>query len=143
MDLMIIYLQYHYQSFWTVSCLSYHLLQSIWIFGEICHIVILLIHMFISLSRQCLVLSLIFFSQFGFEEICLIVISLIRMFISLSRQFLVLSMIFSQFGFLEKSVLLESYSSAYKPVFPGSVLSLLLSVKASRFPGIDLTLLRV
>ena len=53
-----------YQSFQAVPCLAYNLLQSIWIFREICLIVILLIHMLISLSRQCLVSSLTF-SQFG------------------------------------------------------------------------------
>ena len=57
-----------YQFIQTVFCLAYNLLQSIWIVGEICCIVICFICLFISLSRQFLVLPIIVFSQFGFSR---------------------------------------------------------------------------
>ena len=81
-----------YQSLQTVSCLVFNLLQTIWIFGEICLIVIWFISLLIILSRQCLVLPVIFLSHFGF---------------------------------LGKSVLLSSDSSASLSVFPDCVLSCL------------------
>ena len=95
-----------YQSLQTLSYLAYNLLQSIWIFGEICLTVISFISLFISLSRQCLVLLIIFFSQFGFLGKYVLLSSLISLFISIFRQCLVFPMIFfSQLGFSRKSVL--------------------------------------
>ena len=75
-----------YQSLQTLSCLAYNLLQSIWIFVEICLSVISCISLFISLSRQCLLLPVIFFGQFWLSGIFVLLSSLNSLFISIFRQ---------------------------------------------------------
>ena len=58
-----------------MSCLVNDLLQSIWICGEICLCVFILIRLFISLSRQFLVLSIILFIQLGLLEKSVLLLS--------------------------------------------------------------------
>ena len=64
------------------ECLVLPIVWSIWIFKEICLIVILFISLYISLFRQCLVLTTIFFSQFGFSGKSVLLFSLSSAFLS-------------------------------------------------------------